>query len=119
MTRLTPFRIPAFALLLGLLPFWVFVGAGETKVYNGETIELSHFNLMGFVLAVVGLLMALQWIFRREPDAPRPLLAVVLSIAAVVVCLVQAAETTVANSDRNAGVEILRLTKVLGLKVVE
>lgn len=94
LAKLTSFRIPAIALLLGLLPFWVFVGAGETRVYNGETIELSRFNLMGFVLAVVGLLMALQWIFRRDPDAPRPVLAVVLSIAAVLVCLVQAAETS-------------------------
>lgn len=91
---LSTLRTPLIALALSILPFWLFVGARETKTYNGETIEFSHFNVVGLVIAVAGLIMAGRWLAQRNTASPRPAAAFVLAAAAVLLSLVQIGETT-------------------------
>lgn len=87
--RLKGIRYPLIALMLGLLPFWLFVGTSQTKTYNGTLIESSRFNVLGCVFGLIGLVMAVKVIFKRGPSDQYRWPATAVSALAVIVCLVQ------------------------------
>ncbi|KAF5884405.1 MULTISPECIES: hypothetical protein [Rhizobium] len=82
-TRLAP---PAIGVLLGLLPFLLFVGSTNTVDVNGVRVREDSFNLLGLILAVIGIVLAMRSI-RPLPGVTR--LRPILAVFAIVVCLVQ------------------------------
>ncbi|SPT37666.1 Uncharacterised protein [Achromobacter denitrificans] len=53
-------RRPLFALLLGMLPFWLFLGTTQQASVNGIKVQDSSFNILGLILAIAGLVMAVK-----------------------------------------------------------
>jgi hypothetical protein len=80
-------RRPLVAIALGLLPFWLFLGAGGALRLDGAPPGGDRFNLGGLVLAMIGAGLA-AGALRQRPAAP-PRLA--LGALALPLCLVQAA----------------------------
>lgn len=80
-------RRPLVAIALGLLPFWLFLGASNEVRVNGELVGGSRFNFGGLVLAAIGLSIAIG-VLRETPRwAPR----LALAALAVPLCLLQLA----------------------------
>ncbi|NPD15726.1 hypothetical protein HOY34_10985 [Xinfangfangia sp. D13-10-4-6] len=77
---------PAIALILGILPAWVFIGTSNRLVVNGDVVSESHFNLGGIVLALIGIGLAIGVIKARTHGALGPKL---LAGIAAVVCALQ------------------------------
>lgn len=69
------------ALILGIIPFFVFVGTTSSTTINGVT-DSSTLNILGLVLGIIGLVIALRTMFR--PVGP---VAVVVAVLAAVVCV--------------------------------
>ena len=95
-----PFRwsrlsAPAIALLLGILPFWLFFGFHQRATVNGRVVQDSGLNILGLVFAVAGIVM----VFRMLRDdgsyghPPRWLPRTVLAVLAGLVCLFQAGQS--------------------------
>ena len=53
-------RRPLFALLLAMLPFWLFLGTTQQASVNGIKVQDSSFNILGLILAIAGLVMAVK-----------------------------------------------------------
>lgn len=90
----TPFqrlRPPLIGLVLGILPLWLFVGTSESYSVNGQLVSQSRFNLLGLVLAGIGLAMVVRLLWNDGPWAERWLPRTVLAAIAVMVCLAQLA----------------------------
>ena len=84
------FKAPISALVLGLVPFFIFLGTSSTVTINGVVTRQEQFNLLGLVCALVGLGIVFAVM---RPSAPRDLprrLAAGLSGA---VCLLQLASS--------------------------
>lgn len=79
---------PLAAAVLGALPFLVFEGTSQTSRVNGETVLDRRFNILGLVLAVIGIGVAIEALRRRPGPA-----AVIAAILAVLVCLAGAASS--------------------------
>jgi hypothetical protein len=80
---------PLIALVLGILPIWLFMGFGSRTVVNGRVVQDDQFNVLGLVLALIGISMAIR-VLRGEGVQrlnwwPRRLLAVL----ALLVCVGQ------------------------------
>lgn len=71
---------------MGLLPFLLFVGSTNTVDVNGVRVREDSFNLLGLILAVIGIVLAMRSI-RPLPGVTR--LRPILAVFAIVVCLVQ------------------------------
>lgn len=84
------FLKPLIALILGLLPFFLFIGSTSTVVVNGETVSDSRFNLGGIVLALIGIALAVAVI--REKGAGQ-MARKLLAALAVLVCVLQLASS--------------------------
>lgn len=84
------FRTPLIILILGLLPFWLFIGSSNTLTINGEVVRDSRFNLAGLVMGVIGAGMA--WSALRD-RLNRDRLRLVLIAIAGMVCLLQIAHS--------------------------
>jgi hypothetical protein len=82
-------RQPAIALLLGVLPFWLFVGASSSTTINGQVVQQSHFNVLGLVLAGIGLAMAVRLLWGDFQAKQNWLPRTGLAILAALVCLAQ------------------------------
>lgn len=84
-------RRPLFALLLGMLPFWLFLGTTQQASVNGIKVQDSSFNILGLVLAIAGLVMAVKMLKNDgsygEPS--RWWARSVLCIAAALLCVFQ------------------------------
>ena len=52
--------LPLIAIVLGLLPFVLFVGSTNTVDVNGARVREESFNLLGLILAVLGIVLAMQ-----------------------------------------------------------
>ncbi|WIY52160.1 hypothetical protein O9Z70_11880 [Devosia sp. YIM 151766] len=82
------FKTPLIAVLLGILPFFVFLGCSQTVTVNGATVRDEQINLVGMVLAVAGLGLAFTVL---RPSAPRDSARKILAAVAGVLCLLQLA----------------------------
>lgn len=82
------FKTPLIAILLGVLPFFVFLGSSQTVTINGDVVRDDQFNLFGVVLAVIGLWLAFTVL---RPSAPRDMARKALAVVAMLLCLVQLA----------------------------
>ncbi len=74
------------ALILGLVPFWVFVGSSNTLKVNGEIVGESHFNVLGLILGIAGIAAAISALRERGSW-----LRTVLCAVALLVCAAQIA----------------------------
>jgi hypothetical protein len=75
-------RRPLIALILGLLPFLLFVGVSNTVKVNGVVARDDNFNLLGIVLAIAGLSLAVSSLRSRGAfGAARKAAAVVALVA--------------------------------------
>ncbi|MBJ2152163.1 hypothetical protein [Paracoccus sp. IB05] len=84
------FLKPLTALILGLLPFFLFIGSTGTLMVNGETVSDSRFNPGGIVLALIGIALAAAVIAEKSSgQMARKLLAGL----AVLVCALQLASS--------------------------
>lgn len=81
-------RRPLLAIVLGLLPFVVFVGTSNTARVNGELVRDEQLNILGLLLAAAGLWMAVASL--RAGSQPATLRRVA-AVAAILVCSVQLA----------------------------
>lgn len=84
-------RRPLIALLLGLLPFWVFMGSVQQTAVNGKLVQDSSFNILGILLAGIGLAMAIKMLRKDGSygEYERWLPRTLLTIVAALVCLFQ------------------------------
>lgn len=84
------FYTPLIALLLGVLPFFLFLGATNTTTLNGEVIADDRFNLLGLVMAIVGLVLVYRVL---RPSAPNDGARKGLAAVAGLICAVQLANS--------------------------
>lgn len=84
------FSKPLIALLLAVLPFFVFIGSTNSVTVNGELVTDDRFNLGGLIMAIIGL--GIVWNVLR-PSAPKDGLRRGLAVVAGVLCLVQVANS--------------------------
>lgn len=80
-------RNPAIALVLAVLPIWLFTGAYSSTTINGQVVQESHFNLLGLVMSATGLGMALNVLLgdwrANQNWLPRSALAVMAALACI------------------------------------
>lgn len=80
-------RKPAVALVLAILPIWLFTGAYSSTTIDGQVVQESHLNLLGLVLSGTGLGMALEVLWgdwrANQNWLPRSALAVVAALACI------------------------------------
>lgn len=81
------FKTPLIILILGLLPFWLFIGGSSTTTVNGEVVQDSSFNLAGLILGLIGAGMALSAL--RDPIARQDQPRLALIVAAGALCVYQ------------------------------
>ena len=92
LVALTPaqrLRRPIAALVLGIVPTWVFVGTSETRSVDGEVVAHSRLNYLGVVLGTLALLMAAEALWKDGPWSGRWMPRTLLALAAAVVGLLQ------------------------------
>lgn len=53
-------RRPLVAVLLGVLPFWLFVGMSQTTTVNGKVVQDSSLNVLGVIMAIAGLVIVFK-----------------------------------------------------------
>ena len=84
-------RRPLIALILGVLPFWVFLGSVQQTSVNGKLVQDSSFNTLGILLAVIGLVMAAKMLRKDGSygEYERWLPRTALTGVAALVCLFQ------------------------------
>lgn len=90
----TPFqrlRPPLTSLVLGILPLWLFAGTSESFSVNGQLVSQSRFNILGLVLAGIGLAITARLLWNDGPWAQRWLPRTALAAVAAAICLVQLA----------------------------
>lgn len=89
-------RRPVVALILGLLPFWLFLGTSQQTTVNGRVVQDTSFNILGLILAIAGLVMAVKMLFKDgaygEPQ--RWWLRSVLAVLAAALCIFQIGQTS-------------------------
>lgn len=73
------------AIVLGIIPLWVFIGSTSSTTVNGQVVSSSYFNILGIVLGLVALGMGLSTLFKGT-SAP---LGRVLAAVAVIVGALQ------------------------------
>lgn len=83
---LSRFKTPLIAILLGVLPYFIFLGSSQTVTINGTMVRDEQFNLLGIVLAVIGLWLAFTVL---RPSAPKDAARKALAGIAALLCLVQ------------------------------
>lgn len=81
-------KTPIVALALGVVPFFLFVGSSQSVTINGTVVRDEQFNLLGALLALVGLGLAVRTLLSRDHKA---LVSKAVAGLAVLVCLVQLA----------------------------
>lgn len=74
---------------LGIVPIWLFLGVRQSRTVNGALVWDSSFNLLGVILAGIGLAMAVKLLWTDGPWAKRWWLRTVLATLAAVICLLQ------------------------------
>lgn len=80
---------PLVGLILGILPFYLFVGSTRVVVINGERVRDESFNVLGLVLAGIGLAIALRAVL--PGNGGRDVLRQGFAALAVVLCVLQIA----------------------------
>lgn len=88
-------RRPVAAMILGLLPFWLFLGTSQTTTVNGKLVQDSSFNVLGLILAIAGLVMAVKMLKQDGAygEAPRWWPRTVLAVLAGLLCVFQIGQT--------------------------
>lgn len=85
---LSGLKTPIIALALGLVPFFLFVGSSQIVTVNGAVVRDEHFNFLGAILALAGLVLAGRTLLARGHGT---LASKAVAGLAVLVCLVQLA----------------------------
>jgi hypothetical protein len=80
------FKTPLIAILLAVLPYFIFLGSSQTVAVNGVTIRDDQFNLLGVVLAIVGLWLVFAVL---RPSAPSDRARKIVAIIAGLLCALQ------------------------------
>ncbi len=88
-------RQPLIAMLLGILPLWLFVGMSQTTTVNGQVVQDSSLNLLGVILAIAGLVMVFKMLRddRSYGRQPRWWPRTILAILAGLVCALQVVQS--------------------------
>lgn len=82
------FKTVLIAALLGILPYFLFIGGTNTATVNGVVVRDEQFNLLGIVCALIGLWLVFT-ILRRS--APKDMVRKALGVVAGLLCLLQLA----------------------------
>jgi hypothetical protein len=88
-------RQPLIAMLLGILPLWLFVGMSQTTTVNGQVVQDSSLNVLGVILAIAGLVVVFKVL--RDDGAyghqarwwPRTILAILAGL----ICILQVVQS--------------------------
>ncbi|MCZ0734905.1 hypothetical protein [Phreatobacter sp. AB_2022a] len=86
---------PAIALVLGIAPFWLFLGFHHQVTANDRVVEDYSLNILGLVLAIAGIVMVFRML-RRDGSYGRPPRwwpRTALSLLAGCACLFQVAQS--------------------------
>ena len=75
---------PFIALILGIVPFFLFIGTTSTTTLNGEVAAETSFNFAGIVLALIGI--GLAW---RLMSGSGVLAQKILAALAMLICVLQ------------------------------
>lgn len=75
---------PIIALILGIVPFFLFIGTTSMTTLNGEVVAESRFNFGGILLALIGI--GLAW---KSLSGGRVLAQKILAALAVLICVLQ------------------------------
>ena len=82
-------KTPVYALILGILPIWLFAGFGNRLVVNGQLVQDDRFNVLGIILAIIGLTMAFRMLRDDRGSQYRWGPRTALGIIAALVCIAQ------------------------------
>lgn len=77
---------PFFALILGIVPFFLFIGTTSITTSNGEIIAESRLNFGGILLALIGAGLAWSVLSERRPG---PAGRKPLAVLAALICALQ------------------------------
>ncbi|WP_283180062.1 hypothetical protein [Gemmobacter sp. 24YEA27] len=77
---------PFFALILGIVPFFLFIGTTSMTTSNGEIIAESRLNFGGILLAPIGAGLAWSVLSERRPG---PAGRKPLAVLAALICALQ------------------------------
>lgn len=81
---------PLIALILAIVPFFLFLGVTDTVTVNGEVVSDNRFNLGGLVMVVIAL--GIVWSVLR-PSAPRGIARQGVAMVAGLFCALQIASS--------------------------
>lgn len=82
------FKTPLIAALLAIIPYFLFLGATNTVTVNGATVTDDRFNLLGVILALIGLGLVVSVL---RPSAPKDTGRKLAAALAGVLCVLQLA----------------------------
>lgn len=77
---------PVVAIVLAVLPFWVFGGSSSSTTVNGEVVSEQSVNLLGVVLAVAAIVIGVK---RVRGEGGNVAVRRTLSVVAIVIGVVQ------------------------------
>src|SRR5688572_24411482 len=83
----SPYRSPVIALILGIIPSFLFFGFSNSATVNGVVISSSRINILGLILGGIGLALAIRFILR--PPQNRDNGSMLVAILAAAVCVAQ------------------------------
>lgn len=86
-------KVPLVALILGIIPFFLFIGSQQTTTVNGELIVDSRLNFGGIVLSLIGLGLVIGFLRprsdRHNTQRSMPITLKLLAVVASLVCIAQ------------------------------
>ena len=82
------FKSVIIAAALGILPYFLFLGSSSTTRINGEVVRDEQFNLLGVILAAIGISIAIKVLRTSVPGDP---LRAGLAVVAALICVLQLA----------------------------
>ncbi len=85
----SPYRAPIIALILGILPSFIFIGTKASTTVNGVVTSASSINILGLILAGIGAVMMVSYLLRGPQN--RTPATMVLAVVALAVCAAQIA----------------------------
>ena len=83
----SPYRSLVTALILGIIPSFLFFGVRNSASVNGVVTSSSRINILGLILGGIGLGLAIRFILRPPPNRDNG--AMLVAILAAAVCVAQ------------------------------
>src|SRR5688572_1906599 len=83
----SPYRSPVTALILAIIPLFLFLRISDPTTANGVVTAPSRINILGLILGGIGLVMAIRFLLWPPPN--RDNFAMLIAIAAAAFCVAQ------------------------------